>query len=439
MKIVHIVPGFGGTFYCGNCLRDSSLVASLRKAGHETTILPVYLPLVMNGTVVPDGPPVFYGAVSIYIKQMFPVLRKMPAWLHALLNSGPVLRYAARKAGSTRANGLEALTESMLLGEEGLQADDLKEVVTYLKHHEKPDIVHFSNALLLGMAGMIRREVGVPVVCSLQDEDVWIDVMEPMAREKLWGLLARQASGVDALIAVSDWFGAEMKRKMNLPEGKIHKVPIGVDTSQYRNSLPAKENRTIGYLSRLCSENGLHILVDAFILLKKDPRFSDLKLRLTGGHTGDDKSFIRTQFRKLKKNGLSDHVEKFDDFSFPGLYDFFSGLTLLSVPVLKGEAFGLYQLESMASGIPVVQPALGGFPEIIEESGGGVVYQPNEPSVLAETISRLLNDPKKLVSLSIAGRKGVEEHFDCNKVSLELISVYTSVKEKWKKNLGTAI
>ena len=186
MKIVHIVPGFGGTFYCGNCLRDSALVASLRKEGHDTVILPVYLPLVMNGAVVPDGPPVFYGAVSIYLKQQFPSLRRMPSWLHSLLNSTPVLNYAAGKAGSTRAHGLEALTESMLLGEDGLQADDLKEMVTYLRDHEKPDIVHLSNALLLGMAGMIRKEVGVPVVCTLQDEDVWIDVMEPEAREKLW-------------------------------------------------------------------------------------------------------------------------------------------------------------------------------------------------------------------------------------------------------------
>ena len=174
----------------------------------------------------------------------------MPGWLHNLLNSGPMLKYAAHKAGSTRAHGLEALTESMLLGEDGLQRDDLAEVVNYLKHHEKPDIVHFSNALLLGMAGMIRREVGVPVVCSLQDEDVWIDAMEPAAREKMWALMARQALKTDALIAVSDWFAGEMKKKMQLPDSLVHTVPIGIETSQYQAGTPALQNRTIGYLSR---------------------------------------------------------------------------------------------------------------------------------------------------------------------------------------------
>jgi glycosyltransferase involved in cell wall biosynthesis len=428
MKIVHIVPGFGGTFYCGNCLRDSALVASLRKAGHDTVILPVYLPLVMNGAEVPDGPPVFYGAVSIYVKQMFPALRHMPGWLHNLLNSGPMLKYAAHKAGSTRAHGLEALTESMLLGEDGLQRDDLAEVVNYLKHHEKPDIVHFSNALLLGMAGMIRREVGVPVVCSLQDEDVWIDAMEPAAREKMWALMARQALKTDALIAVSDWFAGEMKKKMQLPDGLVHTVPIGIETSQYPAGTPSMKNRTIGYLSRLCEENGLAILVDAFILLKKDPRNSDLKLRLTGGQTGDDRLFIRLQMKKLKENRLEGMAEIRHDFGLPALYDFFRGLTLLSVPVLKGEAFGMYQLEAMASGIPVVQPALGAFPEIVGKTGGGIVYHPDDAKTLASAISGLLSDPEKIKSLGANGRKGAKEYFDCRKVSEQLIRIYRTLK-----------
>ena len=427
MKIVHIVPGFGGTFYCGNCLRDSALVESLRRAGHDTVILPVYLPFVFNGSVVADGPPVFYGAVNIYLKQLFPALRHMPGWLHSLLNSAPVLQYAARKAGSTRAHGLETLTESMLLGEEGAQLDDLTEIVNYLKYHEKPDIVHFSNALLLGMARMVRREVGIPVVCSLQDEDVWIDAMEPDARQKMWNLMAQRAAETDALIAVSDWFASEMQKKMQLPKGIVHTIPIGIDTAQYSYSPPASENRTIGYLSRLCEENGLGILVDAFILLKKDSRNSDLKLRLTGGHTGDDNAFIRNQMKNLRKNEVADAVEIIPNFGFPDLHDFFTGLTLLSVPVLKGEAFGLYQLEAMASGIPVVQPALGAFPEIINKSGGGVVYHPNDAATLAATITNLLAEPGKITSLSTTGRSGIEEHFDCTKVTKQLLSVYRTV------------
>jgi glycosyltransferase involved in cell wall biosynthesis len=325
---------------------------------------------------------------------------------------------------------MEGLTESMLLGEAGAQHEDLAELVNYLRHHEKPDIVHFSNALLLGMAGMIRREVGVPVVCSLQDEDVWIDAMEPSAQQKMWDLMAVKASKTDALIAVSDWFGAEMKKKMKLGDNLIHTVPIGIETALYRNGTPALKNRTIGYLSRLCEENGLEVLVDAFILLRKDPRFSDVKLRITGGHTGDDRRFIRKQKEKLMRVHLEHKAMILEDFGLPALYDFFEGLTVLSVPVLKGEAFGIYQLEAMASGIPVVQPALGAFPEIIGKTGGGIVYQPNDAPALAAALASLLADPEKLKALGAAGRKGVEAHFEGAEVTEKLIRVYQSLNKK---------
>ncbi len=156
MKIVHIVPGFGGTFYCGNCLRDSGVVASLKKAGHQAVTLPMYLPLSLSEHVNDDGIPVFYGAVNIYLKQ-FPVFRHMPKWFEHMMNSPSVLKFAAKKSGSTRASGLEDLTESMLLGAEGHQSEELQQLVDYLKYHEKPDIVHFSNALLLGMAKKVRE------------------------------------------------------------------------------------------------------------------------------------------------------------------------------------------------------------------------------------------------------------------------------------------
>jgi glycosyltransferase involved in cell wall biosynthesis len=432
MKIVYIVPGFGGTFYCGNCLRDSALVASLRKAGHDAIILPVYLPLVMNGEPVPGRIPVFYGAVSIYLKQVFPPLRKMPGWLHSILNSPPLLRLAASKAGSTRANGMEALTESMLLGEDGLQREDLIEVVTFLKDHVKPDVVHFSNALLLGMAEMIRREVGVPVVCSLQDEDVWIDAMELGYREKLWGLMGKKASVTDALIAVSNWFGKVMIEKMNFPIALIHTIPIAIDPENYKFSLPSPEKKCIGYLSRLCEENGLDILIDAFILLKQDPGNSTLSLRLTGGSTGDDRSFIKAQMKKLKQNGLTGSVEIIPEFGPKSLDSFFSGLSLLSVPVTKGEAFGLYLLEAMASGVPVVQPSLGAFPEIIEKTGGGIVYHPNDAQGLALAISGLLDDSDKLTRLSQAARNGVINHYHSGEITKELLSLYEAVIRNFK-------
>lgn len=426
MKIVNIVPGFGGTFYCGNCLRDSAYVGSLRQAGHDAVTLPMYLPLTMRGENNPEDIPVFYGAVGIYMRQ-FPMLRNMPGWLEHLFNSRPMLKYAAKKAGSTRAHGMEVLTESMLLGSEGLQNHELQALVDFLKNNLKPDIVHFSNALLLGMAKQIREEVGVPVVFSLQDEDVWVDAMDPACREKIRELMSEKAHDADAFIAVSDYFARLMMVRMKIPAEKMHVVHIGVDPGNYPVQKPAERPQAIGYLSRICEENGFGILTDAFILLKKDPRFAGIKLRATGGMTADDKPFLKEQQAKLEKAGLSEDLEILFNYDEVVLSEFFGSISILSVPVLKGEAFGLYQLESLASGIPLVQPALGAFPEIIGATGGGLIYEPNTPEALAGKLAELLSDPVRIAELGAAGRRSVEQKFDCRKLTLDMVEVYENL------------
>jgi len=426
MKIVHIVPGFGGTFYCGNCLRDSGVVASLKSMGHDAVTLPMYLPLAMNGQLNEDGIPVFYGAVNIYLKQ-FPVFRHMPKWFENLMNSSAMLKFAAKKSGSTRASGLEDLTESMLMGAEGHQSEELQQLVDFLKYHEKPDVIHVSNVLLLGMAKKLREEVRVPVVYSLQDEDVWVDAMHEDRREKMWQLLAEKAKDVDAFIAVSDFFADVMQKKMSIPDEKLHILHVGVRPEAYTYTKPANNPQVIGYVSRICEENGFEILVDAFILLKENPAFKTLKLKATGGMTGDDTRFINKQINKLKQKDISSDFEIQPDFDQSALGGYFDSISVLSVPVLKGEAFGLYQIEALASGVPLVQPALGAFPEIVNATGGGVIYKPNTAAALAEKLSEVLLNPSKLEAMSLAGRKAVEENFDCSILSRKMVDIYKSL------------
>ena len=342
MKIINIVPGFGGTFYCGNCLRDSGFTRAMKETGHEAHTLPIYLPLFAEYRDNEVDVPVFYGAVNIYLKQNFKFLRKMPAWLQNFFNSRPILNYAVKKAGSTRARGLEEMTRSMLLGHEGYQKEELQQLLDYLKFHEKPDIVHLSNALLLGLAYKIRNELNIPVVCSLQDEDVWIDAMEDSYRKKLWELMAEKARDVDAFVAVSDYFAGVMKMKMSLNDKQLHTIHVGVDPEKYEVTTPPGNSPVIGFLSRMNKGNGFEIFIDAFIELKDNLKFKDAKLRLSGGKSGDDKRFINRQVRKLKKKDYLKDVEFIDDFRTDALPEFFRNMSLLSVPVLKGEAQQLH-------------------------------------------------------------------------------------------------
>lgn len=427
MKIINVVPGFGSVFYCGNCLRDGVFVKTLKEMGHEPVMMPLYLPLAARDFDNDTGMPVFYGAVNIYLKQNYRFFRHMPGWMERFFNSGPVLKFAARQSGSTRAEGLEEMTISMLQGSEGHQNIELRQLIDYLRDHEKPDLVHLSNALLLGLAESIKKELNIPVVCSLQDEDVWVDAMKPEFRGKTWALMGEKARFVDAFVAVSNFFAGVMKQKMNLPENKIHVSYIGVNPDLYKVVSPSLDPPIIGYLSRMCEENGFEIIVDAFIKLKKKQGFNNTRLRLTGGMTGDDRRFINKQVTKLKKEGFWDDVEWFNDFSTEALPSFMNGLTVLSVPVLKGEAFGLYQLEALASGIPVVQPSIGAFPEIAEKSRGGLIYEPNTSEALAEALAGVFSKPDLLRQMSLNGRSEVINTFDSKKLTKQMTEIYSKL------------
>ncbi|MBN1819759.1 MAG: glycosyltransferase family 4 protein [Prolixibacteraceae bacterium] len=427
MNIIQIIPGSGGSFYCGNCLRDSKYFNALRSEGHQVIKIPMYLPLFADEHDITTDIPVFYGAVSIYLKQLYPIFRKAPKWFDKILNSKPLLKLAASMAGSTNAKGLEEMTESMLLGEEGKQREELERMVDWIAEHCKPDIIHISNALLLGLAHQIKEKVKVPVVCSLQDEDVWVDAMEPVFQKQIWILMHEKSKDVDAFISVSNFFADIMKEKMSLPDEKVHSIYLGVDYEDYTYINAAEKPRNVGYLSRMNHENGFDIVVNAFIELKKNPEFGDVNLVVTGGSTGDDTKYIRELKKRIKRNRLEPHVEFYPEFEGEGRHDFFKKVSVVSVPVRNGEAFGMYLLESMASGVPVVQPALGAFPEIIEKSKGGIIYKKNTPEDLAKAWSDLLNNKKQLAELSRQAVSGVKENFDIRIQSGNIIRLYKSL------------
>jgi len=412
-------------------------VDALRKKGHQVVKIPMYLPLFSDEHDITDIP-VFYGAVSIYLKQLFPIFRKAPCWFDRLLNTKPVLKMAASMTGSTNAKGLEEMTVSMLLGENGKQQEELERMVEWIGGHCKPDIIHISNALLLGLAHRIREKMNVPIVCSLQDEDVWVDVMKPSYRDKVWTLMQEKSADVDAFIAVSQYYAGMMKERMKLPKDKVFSIYLGVDPDEYEFVSAEKKPRSIGYISRMCHENGLDIVADAFVLLKKQAGFEDVKLVITGGSTPSDSKYIAGIRKLIRKAHLDKYVDFHEVFEGEGRKEFFRKVAIASVPVRNGEAFGIYLSELMASGIPIVQPALGAFPEIVSLSGGGINYSPNAPEILAEKWMRILPDKERLAQLSHQARKGVELYFDIKVHASEMVAVYTQIIEEKKRYAVTS-
>jgi glycosyltransferase involved in cell wall biosynthesis len=299
-------------------------------------------------------------------------------------------------------------------------------------------VIHLSNALLLGLARRIKEKLDVLVVCSLQDEDTWVNAMDDNFRIKTWNLMRERAKDIDAFFAVSEFYAEEMKEQLAIPENNLFTHHICVDPDDYIYTNSSSKGRVIGYISRMSRENGLEILVDAFIRLKQLEDMKDTTLMITGGNTGDDNRYIRNIRQKIHAAGIQQDVIFHKDFEGEGRHEFFRKVSMISVPVLEGEAFGLYLIEAMASGVPVVQPALGAFPEIIKKSGGGITYFPNEPAQLTESLAGLLRDSGKLEMLSAMGRKGVEKYFNIREQSDTMIGIYQELLRNQKKKVHVA-
>lgn len=405
MRFLIFIPGTGRSF-CGSCLRDSALAAALLERGHDVVVAPLYLPLQLEDEVSDE--PVHMGGINLYLQQKMSLARHLPGALTRMLDRPGLLRWAARRGDMTDASGLGAMTVSMLRGEQGRQAHELERLCDWAATLERPDVVILANALLLGTARTLRARLDAPIACTLQGEPPFLDALAEPFREQAWAEATARAREVDAFLPVSRDHGEHMTRRLSLDPARVHPVHNGIDLTDFRDAAPAAPTQpTIGFLARLCADKGLDTLVEAFLLLVADGRFADLRLRAAGAVWPEDEAFLARLRARLDKAGVSGRVDLLPNLDRAAKLDFLRGLSVLSVPALYGESFGLYLLEAMAAGVPVVQPRHAAFPEVIEATGGGVLCEPGDPAALAAALSDLLADEPRRADLARAGREAV--------------------------------
>ncbi len=427
MKSIQILPGSGDNFYCENCVRDNATVRALLKSGEDVVTVPMYLPQVIERVDAIVNAPVFYGGINAYLQQVSGFFRWTPRWLDRLWDTRFMLRIAAKRAGSVRARNLGELTLSVMKGEEGKQVKELDRLLAWLENVERPDLVHLSTPLLMGIGQAIRKRLGIPIVCTMQDEDVWIDAMEEPWRTQCWETMAEGGKDVGAWIAVSRYFGAVMSERLKIDPSRLHVVPIGIDPGEPPAPGPSAGPPTIGYLARMAESMGLPQLLDAFVRLKKMERWKRLRLHLSGGKTGDDAPFLERLRQRIADEGVSDSVQFFDEFDPESRRAFMSSLSVLSVPSPQGVAFGTYILEAGARAVPVVLPKIGSYPEIVEATGGGILYEPNTVDTLTRVLDELLSDEARRRELGRKGRESVAANFTLDTMARKMIEVYRTL------------
>lgn len=419
MRIAYIAAGAAG-MYCGSCLHDNTLASALQRMGHEVALVPTYTPLRTEAPGV-SLDRIFFGALNVYLQQKAAAFRHTPEALDRLLDSPGLIQRVSRLGASTDPTELGDLTHSILQGEQGFQAKELAKLVDWLRNDFRPDVVHLTNSMFTGFARNLKRELGVPVVCSLQGEDLFLDQLREPWRSRVRSLLAERARDVDAFQVNSAWYADFMAGYLGgIDRERMFVVPLGLTLEGHDGETrEANEPLTVGYLARICPEKGLHVLVEAFGLLA-----GKVRLRVAGYLGERDRRYLEELEARIAGWGLSGSYERVGEVDRPEKIRFLKTLDVLSVPTTYREPKGLFVLEALANGVPVVQPRHGSFPELIEATGGGLLVEPDSPAELARGIETLMRDPGLRQELGRRGREAVHARFDDRAEAEKTLRVY---------------
>jgi glycosyltransferase involved in cell wall biosynthesis len=430
MKILSITAG-AAQMYCGSCLRDNALASELIRRGHDVMLLPIYTPTRTDEVNV-SADKIFFGGISVYLEQHVALFRKTPKLIDRLWDSTAAIRLASRRSIAVDPKSLGALTVSMLKGEEGNQHKEVEKLIAWLREESPPDVTVLPNSLLISLARPIKEATRRPVVVTLQGEDLFLAGLADADARAALSLIRACVADVDAFVAVSDYYADFMRELLQIPANKMRVVPLGINLEGYEPRVRATSDErggvfTVGYFGRVAPEKGLHVLADAYKILRARGDFNAARLEVGGYLAPEHKNYLREIERGMRDAGLSAEFNYRGALTRDAKIKFLRGLDLFSLPATYDEPKGLSLLEAMACGVPIVVPRRGAFTEIVERTRGGLLVAPDDPHALADGILAIKDDPTRAAELGRAGASGVRAHYSVARKADRALEVYESV------------
>jgi glycosyltransferase involved in cell wall biosynthesis len=272
--------------------------------------------------------------------------------------------------------------------------------------------------------------VAAPVVCELTGEDLFLGQLIEPYRSAARSTIRARVRDVNAFVATSAYYADEMGRYLDVDRARIAVVHpavpgeyVAADTSPRPHDRPP----TVGYVARICPEKGFGQLVEAMELLRRMPGMADARL-LAGGYLSPaDRDWYTGVMRRAEAAGQAGAITYFGELDRREKLKLLDTVDVLSVPSLYAEAKGIYVLEALARGVPVVQPAHGSFPELLELTGGGLLTPPGDLPALASALAELLRDSDRRAALGRAGRDAVRDGFTDDHMAGKMLDVYRDV------------
>jgi glycosyltransferase involved in cell wall biosynthesis len=409
VRILAITAG-AANMYCGSCLRDNALAAELLRQGHDVTLLPIYTPTRTDEPNVSEDR-VLYGGVNVYLQQILPLFRRTPRFVDRLFDSAPVMRLVSRLSVSTDPARLADLTLSTLRGEEGNQRKEIEKLVEWVRALPPPDVVVLPNSLLIALARPLAAVLQRPIACTLQGEDLFLDGMPEAHRREAIELIRARTRFVDGFIAVSEYYARYMGELLEIPPFKMAVVPLGINLDAYEPRVEGEGPVTVGYFARVAPEKGLHNLVEAYRRLRLRNDVPSTRLEVAGYLSREHRRYLSRLEAQISETGLSGEYRYHGTLDRPAKIAFLRSLSIASVPTDYEEPKGLFLLETMASGVPVVQPSRGAFPEILAKTGGGRLVAAGDNQALADALFDLVKDRGARKELGERASAGVRAHY----------------------------
>ncbi len=419
MRILQITAG-AANMYCGSCIRDNNLARELMRLGHDVTLVPLYTPTLTDEENVSSNR-VFFGGISVYLQEKSALFRMTPRFLDRLWDSSAAIKLATRGSIQTSPQDLGELTASTLRGTEGNLRKEFSKFLEWVENEPRPDVVVLPYTLLIALAKPLRESLGRPIVCALQGEDLFLEGLQEPWRTECLDLVRSQIRDVDLFLPISEFYERLMSPYLGIPHDRMEVLPLGITLDGYEPREKALEGRfRIGYFARVAPEKGLHVLAEAFRLVKREAPEAVLE---AAGYMAPEHRDYLTECQKIAPFQYLGTLDR------SGKQKFLASLDVLSVPSPYADPKGTYLLEAMAAGTPFVQPRHGAFPEIAAKTGGGLLADSAEPEAIARVLLDLVRDRSKVRQLAADGLAGVHREYGLTKSAERALQIYSRVAD----------
>ncbi len=205
---------------------------------------------------------------------------------------------------------------------------------------------------------------------------------------------------------------------------RYHIIPNGIDYPHFASEVPPipryiDNKRNILFLGRQEKRKGLPYLLEAYARLKRER--PDIRLIVVG----PDGGMRAACERYIRLQQLEDVV--FTGFvPYEELPRYYKTADVYCAPNTGHESFGIVLLEAMAAGTPIVASDIGGFPEVLEDGGEGLLVPPRDADALAAAVDRLLSDAALREQMGRAGTLRAER-YAWEHVSAQVLDYYRTV------------